>query len=105
MDASFTIHDDIRSRTASVMILGGGGNILLINKTKIVTSSSTEAEPVGVSDSLSKILWCRDFMQAQRCIVEDVYVYQDNQSAILLENNGTKSMGKGTQHVKIKRFL
>ena len=70
-----------------------------------MTSSSTEAELVGVPDTLPKILWCRHFMEAQGCIVEDVYIYQDNQSAILLENNGIKSMGKGTRHIKIKYFL
>ena len=44
-------------------------------------------------------------MEAQGCIIEDVYVYLKNQSSILLENNGKKSMGKGTQHVKIKYFF
>ena len=44
-------------------------------------------------------------MEGQGCTVEDVYVYQDNQSAILLETNGRKSVGKGTRHVKIKYFF
>lgn len=34
-----------------------------------------------------------------------MYVYQDNQSAILLETNGQKSVGKGTRHIKIKYFF
>lgn len=105
MDASFAINDDMRSRTGSIMSLGGGAIYCSSTKQKIVTSSSTKAELVGVSDSLPKILWCLHFMEAQGCIVEDVYVYQDNQSAILLENNGTKSMGKGTRYVKIKYFF
>ena len=44
-------------------------------------------------------------MEEQGCIVEDVYVYQDNQSAILLESNGMKSVGKGSRHIKIKYFF
>ena len=44
-------------------------------------------------------------MEAQGYFVEDVYVYQDNQRAILLENNGVKSVGKGTRHIKIKYFF
>ena len=44
---------------------------------------------------MPKILWCRHFMKSQGCIVEDVYVYQDNQSTILLETNGRASVGKG----------
>ena len=87
------------------MSLGKGALYSASTKQKIVTSSSTEAELVGVSDTLPKILWCRHFMEAQGCNVEDVYVYQDNQSAILLENNGMKSVGKGTRHVKIKYFF
>ena len=31
-------------------------------------------------------------------------MYQDNQSAILLENNGAQSIGKGSRHIKIKYF-
>ena len=38
-------------------------------------------------------------------MVEDVYVYQDNQNAILLEKNGMKSVGKGSRHIKIKYFF
>ena len=44
-------------------------------------------------------------MESQSCIVEDVIVYQNNQSAILLETNGQKSVGKGTIHVQIKYFF
>ena len=95
----------MRSRTGSVMRLGKGEIYCASAKQKFVTSSSTEAELVGVSDSLPKILWCRHFMESQGYIVEDVYVYQDNQSTILLENNGIKSVGKGTMHVKIKYFF
>ena len=105
IDASFAIHDDMRSRTGSIMSLGKGALYSASTKQKIMTSSSTEAELVGVSDTLPKILWCRHFMEAQGCVVEDVYVYQDNQSAILLENNGIKSVGKGTRHIKIKYFF
>ena len=70
-----------------------------------MTPSSTEAELVAVAETLPKILWCRYFMESQGCIVEDVYIHQDNQSAILLEKNGMKSVGKGTRHVKIKYFF
>ena len=60
---------------------------------------------VGVSDSLPKILWCRHFMESYGYIIEGVYVYQDNHSAILLKNNGIKSVGKGTRRVKINYFF
>ena len=44
-------------------------------------------------------------MEAQGYQVEDVYVYQDNQSAILLETNGMKSVGKNSRHIRIKYFF
>ena len=37
--------------------------------------------------------------------MEDFYVYQDTQSVILLENNGTQSIGKGSRHIRIKYFF
>ena len=43
-------------------------------------------------------------MESQGCVVEDVYIHQDSQSAILLEKNGMKSVGKGTR-LKIKYFF
>ena len=95
----------MRSRNGSVTSLGHGAIYCASTKQNIITSSSTGAELVGVAESLSKILWCRHFMEKQGCVVEDVYVYQDNQRAILLENNGMRSVGKGTIHVKIKYFF
>lgn len=44
-------------------------------------------------------------MDAQGYIREGVYVYQDIQSAILLENNGMKSVGKNSRHIRIKYFF
>ena len=105
VDASFAIHNDMRSRTGATMSLGRGSIYCASTKQKIMASSSTEAELVGVSDTLLKILWCRHFMEEQGCAVEDVYVYQDNQSAMLLENNGMRSVGKGSRHIRIKYFF
>merc|ERR1712187_859849 len=95
----------MKSRTGSSMSLGKGAIYASSTKQKIMTSSSTEEELVGVLDTISKILWCRYFMENQGYIVEDVFVYQDNQSAILLEKNEMKSVGKGTIHIKIKYFF
>ena len=64
-----------------------------------------EAELVRVADIVPNILWCRHFMESQDCYVEDVYVYQNNQSAILLDTNERKLVGKGIRYVKIKYFV
>ena len=73
-------------------------------KQKINTNSSTFTELVGVSDALPKMLWYRYFMEAQGYAVEDMYVYQDKKSTILLENNGMILVGKGPNHI-IKYFF
>ena len=54
---------------------------------------------------MPKILWSRYLIEAQGYTVDDVYVYQDNQSAIILENNGVKSVGKGSRYIKINYFF
>ena len=41
-------------------------------------------------------------MEAQGCTVEDVYVYQNNQSTLLIETNGMKSVGDNSRLIKIK---
>ena len=105
VDASFAIHDNMKSRSGATMSLGKGVIYCASTMQKIMASSSTEAELVAVAETISKILWCRHFMEEQGYLVEDVYIYQDNQSAILLESNGMKSVEKGSRHIKIKYFF
>ena len=105
VDASFAVHEDMKSRSGMSMSLGVGAITSGSTKQKINTPSSTHAELVAASDAMPKMLWCRYFMEAQDYTVEDVYVYQDNQSAILLETNGSLSIGKASRHVKIKYFF
>ena len=75
VDASFAVHDDMKSITGTYMSLGAGTIHAGSTKQKISTSSSTHAKLVGVSDALPKMLWCRYFMEAQKYKVQDVYVY------------------------------
>jgi hypothetical protein len=74
-------------------------------KHKINTKSSTEAEIVGVDDSLGYILWARYFMIEQGYEMDASLLYQDNMSAILLETNGRASSSKRTKHIKVKYFF
>jgi hypothetical protein len=52
------------------------------------TKSSTEAEVVAVDDMMPQVIWSRYFLEAQGYGVTDNIVFQDNQSAMLLEKNG-----------------
>jgi hypothetical protein len=47
-------------------------------------------------------LWTRYFLEAQGFGAVDATVYQDSQSAILLEKNGPASSSKRTRHLSIR---
>ena len=54
---------------------------------------------------MPQILWTRYFLEAQGYQVKDSVVYQDNQSAMLLANNGRASSSKCTRHMNIRYFF
>ena len=45
------------------------------------------------------------FLGAQDYGVKENIIYQDNQAAMLLENNGKASSGKRTKHIAIRFFF
>ena len=51
------------------------------------------------------ILWTKLFMEAQGYDVTQNILYQDNKSAILLEENGRKSAGKCSHALNIRYFF
>ena len=84
-----------------------GGEVAIISisrKQKMNTPNSTEAELVGVDDMVTLLLWWKLFMEAQGCKIEENMLYQDDKSAILLENNRKISSGKRTRSSKIRYF-
>jgi hypothetical protein len=93
IDASFAVHPDMRSHTSGTMSLGKGSVYSLSRKQRLNTKSSTEAELVGVDDGMPLVIWMCNFLKAQGFEVNDNVVFQDNQSAILLEKNGKASSG------------
>lgn len=104
VDASHGVHPDFRSHTGVVMTMGRGAAFSMSVRQKLNTKSSTESELVGVSDAGSAILWAREFLLGQGVDLRDSIVYQDNQSAILLERNGRASSGKLTRHINQRFF-
>ena len=95
----------MKSHTGAVMTMGEGAASSMSTKQKLNTKSSTEAEVVGVDDAMSNIVWTRNFLLAQGIQIADNVIYQDNQSAILLERNGRRSSGKRTRHIDIRYFF
>ena len=105
VDAAFAVHKDMRSHTGGMLSPGKGAIYASSRKQKLNTKSSTEAELVCVDDLLPQILWTRYFLRAQGFTIRDNILYQDNQSAMKLENNGRQLSGKRTQHINIRYFF
>ena len=60
---------------------------------------------MGADDMMNQLIWCNYFLTEQGFKITKTVLYQDNQSAILLENNGKMSSGKRTRHINIRYFF
>ena len=69
---------------------------------KLNTKSSTEAEIVGVSDYLLYKIWMMKLMGAQGYKIKNDILYQDNQSAMRMEQNGRNSYTGNSRHIDIR---
>jgi hypothetical protein len=87
------------------MSLGKGSVYSASTRHKLNTKSSTEAELVGVDNLMPQILRTQYFLEAQGYDVREDTIYQDNQSSMLLENNGRASSSKRTRHINIRYFF
>ena len=106
VDVTCTVQDDCKSQSGGVLFLGesGGGMASGSVKQRLNTRSFTKAELVGADDFLSKILWTQKFLQEQGVMMQQNILYQDNQSAILLESKGRSSLGKRSRAINIRFF-
>jgi len=105
IDASFGTRYQIRSQTGATLSLGFGCVYSMARKQKLNTTSSTEAEIVGVHDAMSQVLWFRYFLIAQEIKISNNILFQDNQSAIILHKNGVASSSRSTRHINIRYFF
>ena len=62
VDASFAVHNDMKSHIGATMTMGQGAAYSQSSKQKLNTKSSKEAELVGVDDVLPQMIWCRYFL-------------------------------------------
>jgi hypothetical protein len=106
IDASLATHADMKSHIGVMLTLGKGAAYAASTKQKLKMKSSTESEVVGgVDDGMAQVLWTRYFLAAQGYGIEESIINQDNQSSILLENNGRASSGRRTRHIDIRYFF
>jgi hypothetical protein len=94
VDASYAVHEDMKSHTGGTISFGRGALLRKSTKQKLNTKSSTEAELVGASDYLPNTIWTKYFLEAQGYEIKKNIYNQDNQSAIRLEKMGRNRKDK-----------
>jgi hypothetical protein len=104
VDASYGVHADGKSHTGVTISLGRGTVHVRSSKQKIVTKSSTEAELVGLTDSLGQSIWTRDFLGGQGYTMGPADVFQDNLSTMALAAKG-RSTSDRTRHIHVRYFF
>ena len=75
------------------------------SKQKLNVKSSTEVELVGVSEYIPYNIWLLHFMHEQGCTVENITLYQGNQSTILMLKNGRNSCTGNSRIIDIRYFF
>jgi len=104
VDASYGTHPDGKSHTGKIISLGGATVAAGSSKQRIVTKSSTEAELVGLSDSVGDGIGAAEFLRSLGYSVKPVVFRQDNQSTIRMAENGLSS-SRRTRHINVRYFF
>ena len=105
VDGSYSVHPDFRSQKGGTGSLGKGSIISTSTKQKLNTRSSTETEIVAADDLMPHVCWTNYFLDCQGYNIDSTIMFQDNQSAILLEKNGKNSSSKRTKHINIRYYF
>ena len=105
VDSAYTVRDDFKSQSGTMVTLGRGSLVGKSNKHQLNSKSSTKVELIAASDASGEILWTQQFMEEQGYTIDNSILYQDNSSAMLLEKNGHMSCGKNTKHINARYFF
>ena len=88
IDVAYATNNDRKSHTGGCITFGRGAVHAKSSKQKLNAKSSTEGEIIGCSDYLSYPIWCTHYMQIQGEKKVSSHLFQDNKSAIRIEENG-----------------
>ena len=103
-DASYGINKDRKSQTGIIVKIGQSTIISKSVKQNIVTKSSTEAELVAASESVSIAHSLKSLMDELQIKSNGIKIHQDNQSTIRLINNN-RPISQRTKHIDIRYFF
>ena len=105
VDASYGTHPDGKSHTGRVVSLGRSAPVAVSStKQKIVTKSSTEAELVGLSDSVGDGIGVAELLRSLGFEVKPIRFHQDNMSTIRMAESGA-SASRRTRHINVRYFF
>ena len=105
IDASYGVHDGMRSHMAGAMSFGYGCVHHRSSVQKLNTKSSTESDLVGTREYVPYNIRLKNFMSKQGYDIKDNILFQDNQSAIKMENNDRHSYTGNSRHIRIRYFF
>lgn len=105
IDASHAVHEDMKGHTGGATSFGTGVVNTKSTKQKLNTKSSTESELVGVSEYLPHCIWFLYFLEQQGYPLDKNVIFQDNVSAIRMEQNGRNSCTGNSRHINIRFFF
>ena len=104
IDAGYGVHHTGESRSGWVVTLNGTPVLSKTARQKIVTKSSTEAELVALSDGLTDVIWCRQFVQSAGFAIPATPVGEDN-TAVLSLLEARKFGTARTKHINVRYFF
>ena len=87
IDVSYGVHLDMRVKPGGTISMGRGTLISKSIKQKLNTKISTKTEVIDVTDIVSYILWLANFVKMKGYHIKDNILYQDNQSAMKMEES------------------
>jgi len=104
IDASYAIHEDGKSHTGLIVMIGGVAVFSASRKQKCVCKSPTEAELVALSDNLGFVELFQEFLGFVTNSKTDASViFQDNTSVISMVTSGGGVTR--TKHMRARMFL
>ena len=103
-DASYGVHHDGKSQSASITTLGTGSLHSTCNKQRIVSKSSSEAELISANDAVGEAISIRNYLIWRGYSTNPAIIGQDNLSTKSVLENGINSI-KRMKHLNIKYFF
>ena len=105
IDAEYGVHLYLKGHSGGMISIGKDAAARKSSSNRINSRSSTKSEVIGVDNHMPGVLWTLCFLGYQGFKVNDNILYQDNQSAILMEINGKYSCGNKTRHIYMRYFF